>query len=1224
MMIHLDKLQRNMVVKGIIANNAVEILDLQWKSGDQLIVTCQDSRKRLHVVTLNPSHESYLECINNAASPSSVSHSDGQTPAGASLLPGMYVRVPLDLDELDGEFRDYRIGQIVTINSVANQAWISLQTYSPGQPAVLETVARDIAQLHRCHIMPETPFIHTRSQQEGLVLLPCEESWQEGRLCEYYVQLGGQIQRLSEELLLVPSHRQSPNPAEQLMRYELHHPRWKFERDQLIESYAQLRTATFGLEDLVGSRVMLLPHQAEVIATVLSDETCRYVLADEVGLGKTIEACVILKGLCRRFPGLTTLIIAPASLVEQWHYELNSKFWLDFTYGSQLNPLSLSLDKRGIIVSVEKLLADSKLANYLVKQRWGLLIIDEAHHLHKRAALYKYVHRLSTNAERALILSATPIQRRADEYLGLLKLMDPVRYGAFDRARFAHILESQQTIRQTIAYLARALNLEEFDIVEFVEEMGTVAEELKHDRLLQKLIRETAGQPTASQQLANAKQTIRYVSENYRVESRVIRNRRINLNIELPQRAITTEFSYLPEGVEVELLSELYDYIDYISIEQPGEQQTLLALEYGRILLHKAFSSPQTLGDLLKNRQQFLESPPVGTRKQSTRFLLTPAAPREENKRIQALLAHIPSPPGESNRLKSLLWLCQNWQEHTEKTLEACSFGMTIPDSNHRLVQVLRSVQDQLRRHPAAKVIIFSAWAETLQFLLPHLTKHVRPFRGRVAQFHGRVPIAQLQEQVDLFQSQEEYCVLVCDELGGEGRNFQMADVIIHLDIPWTPAQLEQRIGRVDRLGRTGKVLSIVPYAREQVEYDLFRIWEEGFNLFTRSMSGLEIALEGVLDDLLIALRHGSRDGLANLIPQMVEKAKELRETVEEERYFEENAINHRRRDEFQHLSEQYRDGSKLRLSITRWASMAGLKNTYNRQADTVVFFPEDFGSKSMANAKFFTPPNMEEALSRSGRSHNLVITGTFNRDIAVRREDLVFFAPGNDPWTDSIVGNALEADRGRSCAILRKTDLLTTPWRGVELFYQLQVNPRPLYEAGHSPIHLFQAQGYLFTSTLRLLISTEGDVVSRSHPAWQAITAHSFNQSRGDRHLGKRGGQRQIDFLKEALPADIWVAVLERAIAVANAKIEEEFAFAEDVAQEAAEEFEHKLLGLRATQYWLNRSYSQRNAAATMNLEVQKQISDTLTKGIRAPLIQLESACFWWLHPLSDHESIL
>ncbi|MCL4868796.1 MAG: DEAD/DEAH box helicase family protein [Anaerolineae bacterium] len=1329
MMIHLRTLHKRMLVKGIVADDVVEILDLQWHTADQLTVTYQDSSSRLHKITLTSAHESQLECTNTSMLPWELlpqnpgkedmrtltktekkflnqsfgrsgfklqwnregGYSDwtqGDTtyrvfhtnphqsfimlletetvnplqnetqpvpqvtpttrsndllnplttieepgtafrpaphlPSKSQFVPGMYVRIPFDLEELENEYRDYQIGQIVEVNSVSNLAQVKLQRHSPGQSVVQEIVDRDLTYLDRCHILPETPFTHADTHLSGQILLPCQEEWEEGQFYEYYVQIEGQIKRLSEEKIVAASHRQSPHPIKQLKRYELHHPRWKFERDQLIESYAQLHAATFGLEDLVGSRIMLLPHQAEVVATVLSDETCRYILADEVGLGKTIEACVILKGLYRRHSGLKTLIIAPASLVEQWHYELDRKFWLDFIRGDQLNRFQLPDDRPGIIISTENLSNSGELALWLSMQVWGLLIVDEAHHLHKRPSLYERVYQLSSDAERTLILSATPIQRRADEYLELLKLMHPDRYGLLNHSRFSRILQAQQALRQTIAYLAQALTPNDFDLAEFLEEMETITDKLQEDEILPRLVRQVSAQTNSAAQLHKAKETISYVSENYRIESRVIRNRRVNLKIELPEREVGTRFSYSPEGTEVEVINELHDYIDFMLLESKDEAAKGLCLEYGRILLHKAFSSPHSLEDLLKDRQRLLQSPRKYPENLSSNSLLTPAPPRQEAKRIQSLLTHIPVVTGESNRLENLLWLCGNWREQTDRILGSLTSGISPPNLGHRLLQVLRAIQDQLQRHPASKIVIFSAWTETLLVLLPYLTKHIRTIRGRIAQFHCQVPVDDLQAQVDQFQSQEDCHILLCDELGGEGRNFQIADVIIHIDIPWTPAQLEQRIGRVDRLGRTGKVLSIVPYAREQVEQDLFRIWEEGFELFTHSMSGLEIALESVLDDLLSALKHNSRDGLINLLPEMLVKAKVLRKAVEEERYFEENAINHRRRDEFQQLSNLYRDGSKLGRSFTRWASMAGLENSYNPRSDTVIFYPKRFNYKSMANAKFFTPPNMEEALLRSGRAHNLVITGTFNRDIAVLREDLVFFAPGNDPWTDAIVNNALEADRGRSCAILRKTDLLTDSWQGVELFYQLQVNPRPLYNAGYSSIHLFQAQGYLFTPTYRMLISIDGDVISRSHRAWQAIAAHSFDQRRGDIHLGKRGGPRRVDIVKERFPTDVWKDVIDRIMDAANTQIQDEFEFTTEVAQDASEEFERKLLGLRAAQHWFQRSYGEASVTNTIDLDAYQHIMDALIEGIRHPLIQLESACFWWLCPANDYESLL
>jgi ATP-dependent helicase HepA len=1126
-----------------------------------------------------------------------------------SLLAGMYVRIPLDRERTDYEFRDFGIGRIAGFDQIANTVTVSLQTYDPDEPPKEVPIECPRGFVYRCHILPATQFTHAPTGQAGQVLIACSDEWVDGQFCDYYVQIEGQVIRVSEADIIVASHRQSPHPYHQLSRYEFQHPIWKSHRDDLIESYAELRAATFGIEDLVGSRIMLLSHQAEVVTKVLGDETCRYILADEVGLGKTIEACVILKGLYRRHPGLKTLIVTPASLTRQWYYEFDKKFWLNFA--THVDDFLSDEDSPGLIISAEELATDEKLWWMLGMQEWGLFIADEAHHIRKRAQLYQRICQLSGDARRALIISATPIQRRAEEYLSLLKIMNPARYGAIDTRTFQDILATQQTTRKTIAYLSQAMTPDEFDPEEFVEEMGDVLEELSHDRILPKLIEQVSTQSTISQDrgLGAARETLAYVCENYRIESRVIRNRRVSLNIDLPKREIDVTCSYNPDQVEEDALEELHDYVDYTLTHIDDD---LLTPEYCRVLLHAAFSSPHILIELLTQRLACLSnrvSQDCDEPEADLSSLVSPAEPRREAERIKRLMSAIPSAPNELAYLDRLIRLSQRWLEQTEDVLRNLPFLALAPDKSHRLVQVLRAVQQLLFDMPDAKVVIFSTWHRTLTVLLSQLKK-----LSTVAQFHCGIEPDRLQDEADKFQADQDCKIILCDELGGEGRNFQIADLIIHVDLPWTPAQLEQRIGRVDRLGRQGTVLSVVPFARNTIEQDLFQIWYEAFHLFTQSMSGLEIVLEGIQDELLAALARSSRNGLAQLLPEMIAKAETLQAEVEEERYFEEGAINYRRRKEFNDMSEKYRDGTRLGRSILRWASLAGLENEYDPQTSLVHFYPRQFNLKSMQNAKFFDPPNMEEALIRSGRIRHLVINGTFNRDIAVRREDLVFYAPG-EPWTDKIIRNAVEADRGRCCAILRAVTELDQSWQGFELFYTLQINPRPLYEAGFEPVHLLRAQGYLFTSTYHLVISIDGEILKPSDLVCKVI--RGYPRKTGDVHLGKRDApSAHIQVFREAYPVDMWHSVLEHVFSVAEHALEEEFSFTVDLAEEASQQFKRNASGLRAAQYRLFSNQGLPPSIDSVCIEEYEQISAALIEGIQRPLWQLESACFWILKP--------
>lgn len=1212
-MLRLEELQVHMIVKGIFVNEPVKIVDLTWHNTDALLIVFEDSQGYVLEDIIGRSREPHLELVSTPEPiESHVRATEPESPSTDKLRAGMYVRVPIDIHEESSEFRDYYIGRIQRFEEIADTVVVVLENHSPGEEPVYQPYECSRAFVRRCHILPGTPFRHTETQKRGTVLAACNGEWQDGVFCDYYVQIAGKTLRLPENELIVASHRGNPDPWTQFTQYEFHHPSFKFPRDQLVENYADLHAATYGIEDLVGSRILLMAHQAEVIAQVLSDTECRYILADEVGLGKTVEASVILKGLRRRHPDMRTLIIVPASLAAQWYYELDQKFWLRFATESQWKQFAQDLSIPGLIVSVETLLTTPQLIIWLKMQPWGLLIVDEAHHISRKRVLFEHICDLSESAERSLILSATPIQRRAQEFLSLLQLMNPTRYRALDTVEFVRMLDTQFELLQSVASLVPDLTPEYFDPDDFQDEIENVVTLLGDDPVLTSLSKQIAQNANKSDKgLQAAKALIAYIAENYRIERRVIRNRRVNLSIGLPERTVDNSYTYVPDSLERNTLNELHDYIDAF-IEHQGA--TRHVLEYARLLLHAAFSSPFAVQDLLQKRQQAIANP-IKEEMATSEWdqLATPTAPRQEIMRIYRLITTLPPAPNEAQSLQTLLWHVQRWLNQTEHMLERLPYGSTIPPLPHRLASVMRAVSLHIAQNPSAKIVVFTTWLSTLTWLKRYLVKHFS--QRAVAEFHCQVEIDILQTEVDRFQNQEYCHILLCDELGGEGRNFQMADLIIHVDLPWTPANLEQRIGRVDRLGRTETVVSIVPYARNQIEHDLYRIWEDAFQLFTKSLSGLEIALEEIQDILVTALAKNSRNGLIEKLDEMITHAATLREQVEEERYYEEGAIDERRRDEFHRLSERYRDGSRLRKPVLAWATQAGLQHSYKQTSDAVRYYPRQFNLKMMRNAKFARVPNMEEALSRSRNKNNPWITGTFNRTVALLHEDLVFFAPGSDPWTDTIIENAIEADRGRSCAIRRRSDEIKGTWHGLELFYHIQVNPRPLFALGHDPIHLLRAQGYLYMPTYRLLISVEGEVLPHSHPLYN-VTQNPF-WFKTDTHLGQRSSEDPpLQAFKAEYPPDVWQNLLNRLFQIARKHITQEFEFTAELAVEAEETFEQSVLGMQAAQQWLDRHGLADSADTINHIETYKQISAALAAGIREPLFQVESACFWIIEP--------
>lgn len=1139
---------------------------------------------------------------------------DGDVGLEKSLAIGMYVRFPLEAERFDNEFREFRIGQIRGINTIAHTALIRFDPQNEDGPSEIEC---PLNHIDRCRILPDTLFTTMYVKRPGRILIHCNDEWIPGQFLDYYVLFDSEIEvkRISEAEIWVSSFHQHPDPKQQLRRYEFQNPTWKSLRDQVIEGYGTLHNATFGIEDLVGSRIMLLAHQAEVVARVLSDVECRYILADEVGLGKTIEACVILKGLLRRNKGLQVLIVAPSSLVQQWHNELNNKFWLDLPIIRPRQKLPLKLNSVGYIVATEDLYEEDELWAAISQVKWGLLIVDEAHHLRKSLPLYKHVRQLSALSGCALILSATPIQRRAREYLKLLALMQPQRYDPEDIETFQTVLSAQSKIRRKIAAAFRNLDPDDFDPEEFEEELEVVARALKHDRLLAQLVARVLAQAHSYDRgLKEAKDVLAYVSENYRIESRVIRNRRAHLHIQLPERKLDTSYSYIPGEEEAATLDALFDYVDTYAKSVPLDP---LTSEYCRILMHAVSSSPHALLCLLELRSQQLKvTPDIPYPTVIDPGLTTFASPRQESLRLAQVMATAPSLQDEYEiYLEALVWRVKRWVEQTDEELEHLSKERgNLKSSSHRLGQVLCALDSAIKAASDVKVIVFSTWPQTLAALLPCLAH--RYGSAMIAQFTAQLDIERLQDEADDFQSSDRCRILLCDELGGEGRNFQVASQIIHIDLPWTPAQLEQRIGRVDRLGREGTVLSIVTFAQNWPEQDLFRVWQDAFHLFTQSMSGLEIALETILNRLLEAIYQSSREGIANLVETMVDEADKLRLAVEEERHFEEAGINRQRRNEFERISEEYSDGKKVGLPILKWADLIGLSYDYDSITDTLCFIPRRFNLIKMKNAKFFHPPDMQEALRRSGRARDLVIRGTFNRNVAVQRERLDFFASG-EKWTDAIITNALQADRGRCCSIKRRVPGLKGNWGGVELLYSLAIDPRPLYATGFIPTHLFRSLGFLRTSHYRLLISADGQLQDKNSVEWKSTIKGPYDRSR-DIHLGRRedrlGTIAQLQAFKEMYPIDTWNAILENVFATAEKTLDEELEFMADEAEDAKAEFAQHAAGWRASHLWFHHISNGSREQDEHALEEYEHVSEALIEGIRHPLRQLESACFWVL----------
>jgi len=241
--------------------------------------------------------------------------------AGGSSLNlevGMYVRCNIDEDKENG--RDFLIGKIFAINSITDELEVEfIDIY--GKNRYFENIPRKgkyyTDEVVRCKIR-EGALVIIKNIGLGEVLNYCGKD-EEGYYC-YYLRILNQenmVIKVKESQLIVQYDDGDYSPVNQLLNYEFQNPVWYKNRSIVSASINTIKNAPYGFELLLGSRVFLLPHQIDAVITGISGEVCRLILADEVGLGKTIEACVIFKGLRERKKKFKTLMVIPQTLIMQ-------------------------------------------------------------------------------------------------------------------------------------------------------------------------------------------------------------------------------------------------------------------------------------------------------------------------------------------------------------------------------------------------------------------------------------------------------------------------------------------------------------------------------------------------------------------------------------------------------------------------------------------------------------------------------------------------------------------------------------------------------------------------------------------------------------------------------------------------------------------------------------------------------------------------------------------
>lgn len=463
-------------------------------------------------------------------------------------------------------------------------------------------------------------------------------------------------------------------------------------------------------------------HQIATVRTVLRRMRGRAILADEVGLGKTIEAALVLSELRARGLARRALVIAPAGLVGQWREELDRKFALPSAVVTGTSAETVEEvrpdggDHPVLLASLASARRDP-LRSRLIDQDWDVVVLDEAHRVRNpRSASGRLARDL--RARHLLLLTATPVENRLDDLFQLVSLVSPGLLGTAAEFRRQHGSSTGNGAAP-----------------------GSAPVGVRNVERLQARTREV-----------------------------MVRHRRSEVALILPQR--------LAETVKVHL---------------PELEATLYADVAGRIRAEGRDAGPSRLMSL-RSLARLAGSSPAA---------LAPGLVRA------------------------------GWDD-----LAARAESIT---SSRKEEVLIERVERHLQR--GEKVIVFTAFTPTLERLATNLESTGVP----VARYHGRMTRAAKDAAVQRFAA--DVPVLVSTEAAGEGRNLQFCHAMVNMDLPWNPMQIEQRIGRLHRIGQRQDVVITNVLGAGTIEERVLDVLESKINLFELVVGELDMILGRVEED---------------------------------------------------------------------------------------------------------------------------------------------------------------------------------------------------------------------------------------------------------------------------------------------------------------------------------------------------------------------------------------
>ncbi|WCP66736.1 RNA polymerase-associated protein RapA [Vibrio tubiashii] len=759
----------------------------------------------------------------------------------------------------------------------------------------------------------------------------------------------------------------------------------------LMNQYEQHRSPMRGL---CGMRAGLIPHQLYIAHEVGRRHAPRVLLADEVGLGKTIEAGMIIHQQVLAGRAERILIVVPETLQHQWLVEMMRRFNLHFSIFDEERCIEAFADsdnpfdtQQYVLCSLDFLRKSRKRFEQALEGEWDLLVVDEAHHLEwspeQPSREYQVVEGLAERTPGVLLLTATPEQLGRESHFARLRLLDSDRF--FDYQEFVKEEEQYAPVADSVSALFSGQSLE--------NEAKNQITELLSEQDVEPLFRIIESDSDEESKAAARQELIDNLMDRHGTGRVLFRNTRAAIK-GFPQR-------------NVHLLP------------MPIPQQYTTSM------------------------------------------------------RVSGMIGGKISP--EARALKNL------YPEEIFQEFEGDDASWWQFDSR------VNWLLEKIKEKRSEKILVIASRASTAL----QLEQALREREGiRATVFHEGMSILERDKAAAYFAQEEGGAqVLICSEIGSEGRNFQFANQLVMFDLPFNPDLLEQRIGRLDRIGQNRDIDIHVPYLEGTSQAILARWFEEGLNAFAETCPTGRTVYDKYSERLIEMLASGDTSDLNEVIAESAALNKDLKAQLEQGR---------------DRLLEMHSNGGeKAQAIVDKIAAIDGDTNLVTFALslfDTIGLDQDDKGE----NALVVTPSEHMLVPSYPGLPYEGA-TITFDRETALSREDMNFIS-WEHPMIQGGIDLLMSEGVGTTAVSLLKNKALPVGTMLLELVYK--VDAQAPKRSGISR--------FLPTTPIRIMLDGKGNDLSSQ------VEFESFNRqlSPVGRHIATKlvaSVQAQVHQLVEA-----------------------------------------------------------------------------------------------------------